>query len=59
MIMVDVALGRSVASYSLLKAISVKRTFVYRLFAQRIEILPPDQIVVFEVKYDPKTGMQV
>jgi hypothetical protein len=59
MIMFDVALGRSVASYSLLKAISVKRTFAYRLFAQRIEILPTDQIVAVEVKHDPKTGMQV
>jgi hypothetical protein len=59
MIMVDGVLGRSVASYSLLKAISVKRTFAYRLFAQRIEILPTDQIVAVEVKYDPKTGMQV
>jgi hypothetical protein len=57
--MLDVALGRSGASHSLLKAISVKRTFAYRLFAQRDEILPTDQIVAVEVKYDPKTGMQV
>jgi hypothetical protein len=59
MIMVDVALGRSVASYSLLKAISVKRVFAYSLFAQRNEILPTDQIVAVEVKYDPKTGTEV
>jgi hypothetical protein len=50
MIMVDVALGRSVASYSLLKAISVRR---------RIEVLPTDQIAAVQVSYDPKTGLQL
>jgi hypothetical protein len=31
----------------------------YEIFDQWIEILPTDQIVPVEVKYDPKTGRQV
>jgi hypothetical protein len=31
----------------------------YEIFDQWLEILPTDQIVPVEVKYDPKTGRQV
>jgi hypothetical protein len=31
----------------------------YEIFDQWIEILPTDQIVPVEVKYDPKTGRQI
>ena len=31
----------------------------YEVFDQWIEVLPTDQIVAVQVKYDPKTGMQV
>ena len=32
---------------------------VYEIFDQWIEVLPTDQIVPVEVKYDPKTGRQI
>jgi len=31
----------------------------FKPFDQWIEVLPTDQIVPVEVKYDPKTGMQI
>ena len=31
----------------------------YEIFDQWIEILPTDQVVPVEVKYDPKTGRQI
>ena len=31
----------------------------YEIFDQWLEILPTDQVVPVEVKYDPKTGRQV
>jgi hypothetical protein len=31
----------------------------FEIFDQWVEVLPTDQIVAVEVKYDPKTGMQI
>ena len=31
----------------------------FAVFSQWLEVVPTDQIVAVEVKYDPKTGMQV
>ena len=31
----------------------------FEVFDQWVEVLPTDQMVAVEVKYDPKTGMQV
>jgi hypothetical protein len=31
----------------------------FEIFDQWVEVLPTDQIVAVEVKYDPKTGRQV
>jgi hypothetical protein len=31
----------------------------YEVFDQWIEVLPTDQVVPVEVKYDPKTGRQI
>jgi hypothetical protein len=31
----------------------------FEVFDQWVEILPTDQIVAVEVRYDPKTGMQI
>ena len=38
---------------------NVKDTYGYEIFDQWLEILPTDQIVPVEVKYNPKTGRQV
>jgi len=38
---------------------SAAGTEPFKPFDQWIEVLPTDQIVPVEVKYDPKTGMQI
>ncbi|MEO6687261.1 MAG: hypothetical protein ABIN24_14920, partial [Dyadobacter sp.] len=45
--------------YSLKDGFRSNVTGNYEIFDQWIEILPTDQIVPVEVKYDPKTGRQI